>query len=1094
MTHAGIGFFQRRQGSPKNLVQCQCTNLINMKHFVKTGRGVSKDHIQAEAGHTLEGSGQGSGASVGNWQGHNEPMIRTYEQLCQPCTTSNPDGTLRAQQWVASFIDDNKISMSFKVGSMLERIYSCIGTGVTTWRQILRLTGGDLELAKTYIGILTFNFDTFHSKYMGRNSPHKAGVPLVISSNQYEERVTLDQDGREIILTELEPDEGLRLLGIRMSLTGDFHDEFVYRVDQVASMAAKIRAAALDSRDGWMIYMTRYRPMMRYCLPITTFSDAECKTIQRPFIGALINCLGMNRNTKRAVCHGPMRFGGMGIMDVATEQFASRLHLLMTNIRKGNPTGKSILNAYSMYQMYLGCERPFLELDPDYYPCLPATTYSCQYIWQELFKTNSTLKLSEMWTPTKEKTNDRAITDVLVTTCRARKGTPTHINPIEIYLANACRLYLKVTWLSDICTTGGDRIASWAFYGTRQNDTGLAYPHQEKPPELAWASWRKMLRCSVIATGRQIQHYYYFPLCDPIGALEQQVEQSGSRFTNAPRTASMREIIEGMSESWRQVLGGVTFPPDDGLEIAEILRSGNTVKCWSDGSVKNGIGAHAYTLRTKCDDDDLAISGDATTPGHPDDISSLRSESYGGLACLILTWALEYKYEIVTGGYVLLHIDNEEVVKRIKYGVPDAMAAEKFTKTDFDVWNEASELTKELGTSVCAKWVKGHQDKHIEGVYSGIGPISLEAKFNILTDRLAEKRRESSTITFHNIPFQTEKATLIFNSAIVTTHIATHVTMAKSAPAMMKYIKEKTDWTEATFQMVDWDAMEVYMKQVSIGTRAKAVKLFHNWQNTGRQKGLFLMSAGASSEAIHEASRCPMGCGEYEAPLHYLQCTKCPHSAEMANAIKDIKKWLSRANTAPALVGIIMRILYKYTQRQLQALGEWSLQNESNSGQLEQLVQEQELIGWDNFFKGRISKHWSTLQEQHYSTLDLPECQAYKTGKWWASHVIRQLIYFSLNAWQIRNDTLHKDKVQSIYNSERSELRKRIRWWYSNSSKFSRKMQKYFKKTMLERNNDSNQSLACWIDTVEGYYRYAVERGDERAVVSVPPPRESRGG
>ena len=46
---------------------------------------------------------------------------------------------------------------------------------------------------------------------------------------------------------------------------------------------------------------------------------------------------------------------------------------------------------------------------------------------------------------------------------------------------------------------------------------------------------------------------------------------------------------------------------------------------------------------------------------------------------------------------------------------------------------------------------------------------------------------------------------------------------------------------------------------------------------------------------------------------------------------------------------------------------------------------------------------------------------------------------------------------------------------------------------MLERNKDSNQSLACWIDTVEGYYKYTVDRGEENNVVTLPPPRESCG-
>ena len=117
-----------------------------------------------------------------------------------------------------------------------------------------------------------------------------------------------------------------------------------------------------------------------------------------------------------------------------------------------------------------------------------------------------------------------------------------------------------------------------------------------------------------------------------------------------------------------------------------------------------------------------------------------------------LTWALEYKYG-TNGGYVLLHIDNQEVVNRIKYGVPDEMAAEKFTKTDIDVWYEASELAKKLKSTVCVKWVKGHQDKHIEGVYAGIGPISLGGKFNILMDRRAERRRLMSSITHRTIAF-----------------------------------------------------------------------------------------------------------------------------------------------------------------------------------------------------------------------------------------------------------------------------------------------------------------------------------------------------
>ena len=109
-----------------------------------------------------------------------------------------------------------------------------------------------------------------------------------------------------------------------------------------------------------------------------------------------------------------------------------------------------------------------------------------------------------------------------------------------------------------------------------------------------------------------------------------------------PPTATLQEIIDGMSAPWRQVLGTVDIPEDDGLALAQILCNGGTTKAWSDGTVKVGIGAHAYTQHCdNRDDRDLALTGDAATPGNPKDISSLRPESYGGLACLILIiWAI----------------------------------------------------------------------------------------------------------------------------------------------------------------------------------------------------------------------------------------------------------------------------------------------------------------------------------------------------------------------------------------------------------------------------------------------------------------------
>ena len=55
-------------------------------------------------------------------------------------------------------------------------------------------------------------------------------------------------------------------------------------------------------------------------------------------------------------------------------------------------------------------------------------------------------------------------------------------------------------------------------------------------------------------------------------------------------------------------------------------------------------------------------------------------------------------------------------------------------------------------------------------------------------------------------------------------------------------------------------------------------------------------------------------------------------------------------------------------------------------------------------------------------------------------------------------------------------------------------MQKYFKKTTLERQKDNNQKLANWIDTLEAHYQYLIDHGQDAGSVPMPTPRERRGG
>ena len=44
---------------------------------------------------------------------------------------------------------------------------------------------------------------------------------------------------------------------------------------------------------------------------------------------------------------------------------------------------------------------------------------------------------------------------------------------------------------------------------------------------------------------------------------------------------------------------------------------------------------------------------------------------------------------------------------------------------------------------------------------------------------------------------------------------------------------------------------------------------------------------------------------------------------------------------------------------------------------------------------------------------------SHQTGLWWTSKMIRLLIYFALNEWQVRNDTLHEKKEKTAREERR---------------------------------------------------------------------------
>ena len=303
------------------------------------------------------------------------------------------------------------------------------------------------------------------------------------------------------------------------------------------------------------------------------------------------------------------------------------------------------------------------------------------------------------------------------------------------------------------------------------------------PPEEAWKEWRYMLAVTYFGGTRTDEmDSDDYPLYRTTIEYDKPV-QNKSTWPPPSQEMTLSEIIEFMPPVWQQILGHCEYPLDEGEQIASVLHQGNTVKAWSDGTEDAGVGAHAHMLQPQCRGSDNAFKGDNGTLGHPDSIASNWTESFGAASILLVALAIEFKYDVQEGGYLLLHIDNMEVVNQIKFGMDRAMNSDKHLKTDYDIWKESVHIMSMLKTAVCAKWVKGHHD--LLKKQGNVGPMPMEAHYNIEMDARAGLRGRQCTTTPMLIPMTTDLASLMLNGCyMITADIVQHITSDSTKPGL----------------------------------------------------------------------------------------------------------------------------------------------------------------------------------------------------------------------------------------------------------------------------------------------------------------------
>ena len=1040
-----------RIGCPKSIASAHTKAQRSMKHYVKIASGVSKGYIKfgKESKRKMiqgtilmltgliGGIGQGGGGSPIIWMAILLIMLGAYKEVQTGAIILDIINSLPITMWVISYVDDNSIVKHFQHTDTIPQMIESMKNSLHEWHKLLQITGGDLSLDKCKLTILKW-----------RQVGERGNMTYV---NEDDNMKTIElqsiHDDNVKKVERINPDKAERVLGVRLPLTGDMMIEKTFRKQQLLEFSKKLYRAPLSNYEAHIAYQSRYLSIAKYPLPVTIFTDSQLDEIQKPCMRLILPKLGVNRNMPRAVVYGPQLLGGMQLMNLKVEQPTMNITTTISHMRRQDRVAKMLLATLNDVQIEVGISKSFLNSDPSPFTYITANT-RWLYTWRACYKLKIRVEIWKQWIPSTNYIHDRNIMEVAINDAYYQGRYNYRLISI-----NRCRLFLQCFFISDLMDENTGCVPKGYLDGTKSRSAaGYRFPQMRKPTKLEWSEWKEFIIRNFLAGA-----YHVTPRPLP-NRIPMEINQNDEilQMQKIDRKLTLHEIITNLPDEWRQMLGNIKLPSDDGRHISCCLVDGNVIGA-SDGSlIKHNdcsVGGHSYSLQGY-DSDEMCIVGNAVTP-QSTNMSSLTTELYGLIATTLIVYIIENKYCKDYNGMVktTLTADNEQAITMgNKWNFPINISETQ--QHEYDLWSLLWKLQNACSTKIHYEWIRGHQDVNKAGE-KVFGPHTRPVQLNIKMDKLA---KEAMILAKETTVIRPTYSTTVMGCYTKTNMLIgdlhEYIQYVTTATPLIAYLMKKNNWTFEQLQTIQWNDIETALKSYKPYYKVKIAQLMHDWQYVGERQHLM----------GDNTNQCPSKCGEVETKLHYLKCKDVEMTKNRAAHLKTLQQRLRVINTYPGIVSTISKLLTSDYDENW-----WDDYDitDSLTNYLKMTVKKQCELGQHSVPKGYLISEWSQLQ------LMWEEATNSTASKYcWGKEIICSLHTYVYDVWKSRNDIVHGKTEKSLKQIKRANLQSKVEHLYKKGrANLNLKEKSYFKLPIEQRQKRGIESLSLWVQIVECMFK-----------------------
>lgn len=996
IVHAVASLCMQRLGVCSKTCDVMLGTLQEVQHYISTAYGLSTESYGALE-IKLHGIGQGNGAGPAIWLVMTIPlinMLKTQGYGFRSCTPLTGEPYTFA---CFTFVDDtDTIHMSSDPCATTAALLQEMQSVLDHWEGGLRATGGALSSKKSFWYLVDFTWDHRLQTWRTKRIHENPG------------RLTIWGGSTDRVeLTRYELDHAEETLGLWIAPNGNQQQQKDVLHKKIARWGDKIRTKQLGPSDVYLSFQSRFSSALNYPLVATNLTKADCKSLMKPLLDWALPAMHIPRTFPSTLLFAPKEYLGYSLPNLWMEQNFLKIGALLQYGPRPAPdiTGLLLRDIIQRRRIELGLPKsPF---------CYDATS------WR--FCVTPT-NLDSVWYFCSE--HNLSLLDGLPDTPLPREGDQFLMaaferfgySPKERRLLNNCRLFLRILFLSDLCTGNGRSLAPATITNRRPSDShsDVQWPSNPSPDNHSWTLWREAvhrftqpedpLHRLVTPLGRWLviprgwQWFYDHSTNQVLQRLDNQIIGYRSyttghatrvhRFIRSlpiatlPLTALPTTIVglsaivrhtgtsakalvtaEPINEWWGRIISG----PTDLQALEAGIRNGTAV-CVTDGSYKDPFGTAAYTIKSSINAlDDFTLVN--PTPGHPADADPYLAE-LGGLYGCVATVNRLCKQLGITYGSITIGCDCLSVLHNV-FRLPAGHV--KPTRAHYTMLLAARSILTASPITWKDKHIYGHQDR--DNAYNN---LDRWAQLNVDMDSLAKQYwgyLHERQFNWYSLPPGHGEWSLwhhsyrfpLWDKKTANRHLYTRSTS--------EYWNNKLQQVQSP--EIDWDASGMAFKTLPLFQQLWIPKWLTSFipygRNIARWGGLNV---------------CPR-CGETETHRHHvLQCPSPDAITCWTTNLALLDSWMVTQSTHPLLRKAVHRMLRSWHSGHHLRLPP---PTDPNFRKLFASQDPRLLVD------GHLHPLWAVIQHEYYERIGRRTI-----GRRWAARLIRKIWEIAWAMWKDR--------------------------------------------------------------------------------------------